>query len=75
MQHKRELGPKTITKVTVFRAETDDDFAFVDPSLVFWCFGLRMRRRRRAMKRRLMMEIEQDGKLGGQGRSLQGFKL
>lgn len=36
MQHKRELGPKTITKVTVFRAETDDDLAFVDPSLVFW---------------------------------------
>lgn len=35
MQHKAELGQKTITKVTVFRAETDDDLAFVDPNLVF----------------------------------------
>jgi hypothetical protein len=35
MQHKAELGQKTITKVTVFRAETDDDLAFVDPHLVF----------------------------------------
>ena len=35
MQHKKELGHKTITKVTVFRAETDDDSAFVDPHLVF----------------------------------------
>ncbi|KAF2621471.1 hypothetical protein BU25DRAFT_379643, partial [Macroventuria anomochaeta] len=35
MQHKRELGLKTITKVTVFRAETDDDLAFVDSHLLF----------------------------------------
>lgn len=35
MQHKAELGQKTITKVTVFRAETADDLAFVDPNLVF----------------------------------------
>lgn len=35
MQHKAELGHKTITHVTVFRAETDDDLAFVDPHLVF----------------------------------------
>ncbi|KAJ4335147.1 hypothetical protein N0V87_006301 [Didymella glomerata] len=35
MQHKAELGQKTITKVTMFRAETDDDLAFVDPHLVF----------------------------------------
>lgn len=35
MQHKRELGPRTIRKVTVFRADTDDDLAFVDPYLAF----------------------------------------
>ena len=35
MQHKAELGRKRITKVTVFRTETDDDLAFVDPNLVF----------------------------------------
>ena len=35
MQHKAQLGRKTITKVTVFRAETDDEMAFVDPNLVF----------------------------------------
>lgn len=35
MQHKAELGHKTISKVTVFRAETDDDLAFMDPHLVF----------------------------------------
>lgn len=35
MQHKKELGLKTITHVTVFRAETDDDSAFVDPHLMF----------------------------------------
>ncbi|KAJ4986345.1 hypothetical protein SVAN01_08162 [Stagonosporopsis vannaccii] len=35
MQHKRELGRKTIQRVTVLRAETDDDVAFVDPYLVF----------------------------------------
>ncbi|KAJ4341283.1 hypothetical protein N0V95_007289 [Ascochyta clinopodiicola] len=35
MQHKKELGHKTVTHVTVFRAETDDDLAFVDPHLVF----------------------------------------
>lgn len=35
MQHKKELGPKTITHVTVFRGETDDDLAFVDPHLAF----------------------------------------
>lgn len=35
MQHKAELGTKTVTKVTVFRAETDDDLAFVDANLLF----------------------------------------
>jgi hypothetical protein len=35
MQHKADLGRKTITHVTVFRAETDDDVGFVDPHLVF----------------------------------------
>jgi hypothetical protein len=35
MQHKAELGHKRIAQVTVFRAETDDDLAFVDPHLVF----------------------------------------
>ena len=35
MQHKAQLGHKTISKVTVFRPETDDDLMFVDPSLVF----------------------------------------
>lgn len=35
MQHKKELGPKTTTHVTVFRAETDDEVSFVDPHLVF----------------------------------------
>jgi hypothetical protein len=35
MQHKAELGQKTITKVTVFRPETDDDLDFVDASLCF----------------------------------------
>jgi hypothetical protein len=35
MQHKAELGQKTITKVTVFRPETDDDVDFVDASLCF----------------------------------------
>ena len=35
MQHRAELGRKTITKVTVFRAEMDDDLAYVDPGLMF----------------------------------------
>lgn len=35
VQHKAELGRKRVGKVTVFRAETDDDLAFVDPHLVF----------------------------------------
>jgi hypothetical protein len=35
MQHKTELGQKTITKVTVFRPETDDEVDFVDASLCF----------------------------------------
>ncbi|KAF1923546.1 uncharacterized protein M421DRAFT_425767 [Didymella exigua CBS 183.55] len=35
MQHKAELGNKIIGKVTVFRAEIDDDLAFMDPNLVF----------------------------------------
>ncbi|KAF1844423.1 uncharacterized protein K460DRAFT_250326, partial [Cucurbitaria berberidis CBS 394.84] len=35
MQHKVQLGYKSIGKVTVFKPETDDDLAFVDPSLVF----------------------------------------
>ncbi|KAF2749730.1 hypothetical protein M011DRAFT_397773 [Sporormia fimetaria CBS 119925] len=36
MQHKRVLGPKTITDVTIFRPENDDDNDFVDASLVFY---------------------------------------
>jgi hypothetical protein len=35
MQHKAQLGHKTITKVTVIRPETIDDNDFVDASLVF----------------------------------------
>jgi hypothetical protein len=35
MQHKAELGQKTITKVTVFRPENDDPSDFVDASLLF----------------------------------------
>jgi hypothetical protein len=35
MQHKAQLGYKTITKITVIRSETDDDNDFVDASLVF----------------------------------------
>jgi hypothetical protein len=35
MQHKAELGQKTIAKVTVFRPETDDDLGFIDASLCF----------------------------------------
>jgi hypothetical protein len=35
MQHKSELGYKTIPEVTVFRPENDDDNDFVDASLVF----------------------------------------
>ncbi|CAN9216217.1 unnamed protein product [Alternaria alternata] len=35
MQHKAQLGQKTITKITVFRPETDDDLSFVDASLCF----------------------------------------
>ncbi|KAH7406736.1 hypothetical protein DE146DRAFT_753290 [Phaeosphaeria sp. MPI-PUGE-AT-0046c] len=35
IQHKAELGYKTITKVTIIRPESDDDNDFVDASLVF----------------------------------------
>jgi hypothetical protein len=35
MQHKLQLGQKTISKITVFRPETDDDLHFVDASLCF----------------------------------------
>ncbi|KAJ4369598.1 hypothetical protein N0V83_005360 [Neocucurbitaria cava] len=35
LQHKAQLGYKSISKVTVFPPETDDDVAFVDPALVF----------------------------------------
>ena len=35
MQHKAQLGPKTITKITVFRPENGDDNDFVDASLCF----------------------------------------
>ncbi|KAK1908835.1 hypothetical protein P3342_006714 [Pyrenophora teres f. teres] len=35
MQHKAQLGQKTITKITVFRPENDDELEFVDASLVF----------------------------------------
>jgi hypothetical protein len=35
MQHKAQLGHKTISRVTVVRDETDDPIKFVDPSLVF----------------------------------------
>lgn len=35
MQHKAQLGDKTITKVTVIRPENEDPIDLVDPSLVF----------------------------------------
>lgn len=35
LQHKAQLGYKSISKITVFRPETDDDVAFVDPAMVF----------------------------------------
>jgi hypothetical protein len=35
LQHKAQLGPKTIPKVTVIRPENDDDIDFVDAILVF----------------------------------------
>ena len=35
VQHKAQLGPKIITKITIIRPETDDENDFVDPSLVF----------------------------------------
>jgi hypothetical protein len=35
MQHKAELGHKTVSRVTVFRPENEDDSDFVDASLVF----------------------------------------
>ncbi|USP74807.1 uncharacterized protein yc1106_02081 [Curvularia clavata] len=35
MQHKAQLGQKTITKITVFRPENGDDNDFVDASLCF----------------------------------------
>jgi len=35
MQHKAQLGHKTITRITVLRPETDDDNDFVDASLLF----------------------------------------
>ena len=35
IQHKAQLGQKTITKITVFRPENGDDVDFVDASLCF----------------------------------------
>ncbi|KAI4928448.1 uncharacterized protein J4E92_005934 [Alternaria infectoria] len=35
MQHKLQLGQKTISKITIFRPETDDDVSLVDASLCF----------------------------------------
>jgi hypothetical protein len=35
MQHKAQLGHKTITKITIFRPENNDDVDFVDASLCF----------------------------------------
>jgi hypothetical protein len=35
MQHKKELGYKTISDVTITRPENDDDNDFVDATLVF----------------------------------------
>lgn len=35
MQHKLQLGQKTISKINIFRQETDDDVSFVDASLCF----------------------------------------
>ncbi|KAH7071743.1 hypothetical protein FB567DRAFT_612413 [Paraphoma chrysanthemicola] len=35
LQHKAQLGYKTITKVTVIRPESDDENDFVDASLIF----------------------------------------
>ncbi len=36
MQHKAELGYKTMKQVTVSKPEMDDNDAFVDPALLFW---------------------------------------
>jgi hypothetical protein len=35
LQHKAELGHKTVAKITVVRPESDADIDFVDASLVF----------------------------------------
>ncbi|KAF1914819.1 hypothetical protein BDU57DRAFT_596691 [Ampelomyces quisqualis] len=35
LQHKAQLGYKTISKVTIFRPDSDDDIEFVDASLLF----------------------------------------
>lgn len=35
MQHKAQLGYKTINKITVFREENEDDTGTADPALVF----------------------------------------
>lgn len=35
LQHKAQLGYKTINTITVVRPENDDDIDFVDASLVF----------------------------------------
>ena len=35
MQHKAQLGYKSISKITVVKPEVDDDLAFVDAALVF----------------------------------------
>ncbi|KAF2828230.1 hypothetical protein CC86DRAFT_439187 [Ophiobolus disseminans] len=35
LQHKAELGHKTITKITIIRPESEEDTDFVDPALVF----------------------------------------
>lgn len=35
MQHKSVLGRKTISHITIFRPETDEDAGFVDANLAF----------------------------------------
>jgi hypothetical protein len=64
MQHKAELGLKTITRVTVFRAETDDDLAFVDPNLVFHVGDVK----EDGGEEEPDNETEHDDEVGGQGR-------
>ena len=41
MQNKKELGRKAASHITIFRAETNDDIACVDPNLVFHVGGVR----------------------------------